>query len=568
MNEERIQQILNVNTSKNSVNTDTLLKINLDSTQKLLPNDDINNIVDVGEIFDRERNKCSFYRIIGTLNSTVSNGLINLNNSLVNDEYTYSTFNNTIFNGDTYFDRITNNLKDIDGWFGYYNPNKTTFGLCNFIDMEPKRERFSFISDIKPYNTSVPQPISNWDLTITYPAAVDSGHTMVLNGLLICDALPATISTISMVAIGLPCKHNLSIGDTVRITGTNGYDGDHTVVRTGLDNGDLKENYFVINRPPTGAISGNSRIKRLSDGFESKYYFRIFRKIKTRNSQVIEPDDYEIYKLAFSQNIFSDFITQFTFNEDIDVSNLVDNLGRPLSELYLTIVKTSSNGLFTNVSSGIETPFISNLNTSLTNTYLTSIPVINKIHNGGSSPFPTHIPLENNVLFSSTDFYGDLVDYNQNELIETVLADVYHRFNTNNRETNPQLVTNTTINLGPRQEGYYYKSHHLIKIRNFSSYIEQGDEFTENKPSYAINMGDGRYLWRDLLPIGYNDTTNEFLDYPFTNNAHYMYGNYCFLVKRQDPFNEWGLYYAKFPADPIENKVTDRFNTNSAEDVC
>ena len=108
----------------------------------------------------------------------------------------------------------------------------------------------------------------------------------------------------------------------------------------------------------------------------------------------------------------------------------------------------------------------------------------------------------------------------------------------------------------------------MIKIRNFSSYIEQGDEFTENKPSYAINMGDGRYLWRDLLPIGYNDTTNEFLDYPFTNNAHYMYGNYCFLVKRQDPFNEWGLYYAKFPADPIENKVTDRFNTNSAEDVC
>jgi hypothetical protein len=32
----------------------------------------------------------------------------------------------------------------------------------------------------------------------------------------------------------------VNTGDVVRITGTNGYDGDHVVVRTGLDNGDLK----------------------------------------------------------------------------------------------------------------------------------------------------------------------------------------------------------------------------------------------------------------------------------------------------------------------------------------
>ena len=400
-------------------------------------------------------------------------------------------------------------------------------------------------------------------------ANVDSGHTMVNNGLLICDTQQAIVSTKQMVAIGLPCKHNLLAGDTVRITGTNGYNGDYLVNRIGLDNGDLKEYYFVIDAPPTGAISGNSRIKRLSDGVESKYYFRLFRKIKTRTSSVIEDDDYDIYKLGFSENIFSDSITQFVFNEDIDVSNLTDNLGRPLSELYLTVIKTDSNGLFTNISSGIETPFISNLNNSVTNTYLTSIPVINKIHNGGQLPFPSHQPLELNISFNNTEFYGDVVEYNDNELLEVVLGEVNHRFNTINRESNPQLVTNTqTINLGPRQEGYYYKAHHLIRIRNFSSYIEQGDSIVENIPNYATNKGDGRFTWRDLLDIGYVETVSDALDYPFTNGSHYLYDNYCFIVKRQDPFSDWGLYYANFPSDPNGNKITDRFNTNSTDNVC
>ena len=97
----------------------------------------------------------------------------------------------------------------------------------------------------------------------------------------------------------------------------------------------------------------------------------------------------------------------------MDVSDLVDNLGRPLSELYLSIIKTDSNQLFTNISSGIETPFITKLTSSNTNTYLQNIPVINRIHNGGSLPFTSHIPLEASVTINQNYFYGDLVEYNE-----------------------------------------------------------------------------------------------------------------------------------------------------------
>ena len=603
MDTERIKQRLGVETSKNSVNSDGFIKINIDGKERLLPPDEINKIVNAGERFDKERGYSSFYRILGTVNSTISNALFNLNDTGMGDLYTWAGFNykdptlgyRFLDKGPldlNYKEGIENYLKEREGWFGYFDPDVTKSGLCNYFDMEPKRERFSFIPDISPYHSPNAQPVKNWELTITYPKNTDKLHPMINGGLLIVDAIPVIVATRSMVAFGMPCLHNLSIGDTVRISGTSGYDGDHVVVRTGLDNGDLKGYYFVIDLPPTGVVSSNSRIKKLFGGEESEYYFRLFQKVKTRNTLIIEADDYETYKLGFSENIYSDTITQFIFNEDIDISDLTDNLGRPVSELYLTIIKTSgayphqkSTPLFTNISSGIETPFIPKLITSNINTFLKDIPAINRVHNGGSLPFPSHTPLENNVRISNNnnvtannDFYGDVVEYNKNEVKETVLAEVSHRFNTNSRETIANFTyianqtttppTTTNINLGPRQEGYFYKAHHLIKIREYSSYVEQGDLQTGGIPDYAINMGDGRFLWRDLLDIGFNESGEALLDYPFLNGCHYMYNNYCFQLRRQDPFDNWGLFYSTFPSDPIGESITNKFTTNTEEDAC
>jgi hypothetical protein len=599
MSTERIQQILGVEKSKVSVNTDTFLKVNIEGKERLLPPGQINNIINVDEQFNIERENSTFYRILGTINPTISNPLFNLDDAGNYDNFTWKGFNyqdiitnRYRFTDPIYPNAIKNNLKENNGWFGYYGQAITNTGLCNYNDMEPKRQRFTFTPDIHPYNAPTSLPINNWEVTITYPHSIDSGHTMINNGIMIVEAIPVTVATRVMTAFGIACRHNLNIGDMVRITGTSGYDGDHVVVRTGLDNGDLKEYYFVVDLPPIGILStvptNFARMKRLFGGIESKYYFRIFKKIKTRNAPIIEIDDYDMYQLAFSENVYSDSITQFVFNEDIDVSEIKDNLGRPLSELYLTIVKTNSgvgkNKVFTDISAGIETPFIAELNTSSTNIHLLNIPAISKIHNGGLTPFTTHIALETSVSIANNYFYGDIVEYNDNEVKETVLADISHRFNTVNRETAPNITyitnlgspfsnnptppTTVTKSLGPRQEGYYYKAHNLIKIRRFSAYIEQGDEFTVNMPDYAVNLGDGRYLWRDLLPIGTNEIENNPLDYPFLNGCHYMYDNYCFTLKRQDPFDMWNLYYSDFPADPLGETLTTKFNTYTSENVC
>jgi hypothetical protein len=588
----RTQQRLNVNTSKTSINSDTFLKVNLDGKERILPPDEINKIVDVGERFNIERQRGKFYRILGTINPTISNVLFNLEDSVTANMQTWKGFNEFAFvdtsypkdndvaddTDSNYAESIKDNLKRVNGWFGYTDPDKTKSAFCNYIDMEPTRQRFSFVPDLRPYHSVVGSaPVKNWELTISYPYNSDKIHPMVKDGLLIVEAVSVVVATKTMTAFGMSCLHNLGVGDTVKIVGTNGYDGTHSVVRTGLDNGDLKAYYFVLDLAPTGTVDGNSKMKRVVSGKESEYYFRIFKKIKTRSAPMIETDDYETYKLAFSENIYNDEITQYVFNEDIDITDLVDNLGRPLSELYLTKVKTSSNGLFTKVSSGIETPYIPKLMTSNTNTYLKGVPTINRIHNGGSLPFPTHTPLETNITINDSVFYGDLVEYNMYEVQEIVLAEVSHRFNTVNRETSASLTyydkigatpTFKTTNLGPRQEGYFYKAHNLIKIREFSTYVEQGDSSTIDIPSYAVDLLDGRYLWRDLLDIGYNQSDVKPLDYPFMNGCHYMYQNDCFLVRRQDAFDNWGLYYGKFPSDPLGDRMTDKYIINSEDDVC
>lgn len=571
MSDDRIKRRLGGEKSQRSNNVDGFMKIGISNNERTLPVGEINHVLDISERFNEERQESPYYRIIGTIRPLMSNVLMNISGPDSWSSFDEITFRDQSFPRNnssteiedlTYEESVNKYLKEIDGWFGYHDPLTFELGLCDFIDMEPKRRRFSFIKDRKNQN------IKNWELTITYPSS--SASTIITNGgLLIFDKQSVTVGQRSMTALAVPVYHNLTAGQTVRITGTN-FDDDYVVQRIGLDNGDLKGYYFVIDvDPSTATIGTNSRIRRMVGTEPSVYYARIFNKVKTKVSSVIENDDYEVYPLSFSKNLYNDPIYQVVFNEDIDISDLTDNLGRPLSELYLTIIKTdgadvngSFNG-FTNISSGIEIPHTSNIQATNSQLFKIDIPDIRRIHNGGTSPTISHTPLENNITIALNGFYGDIVEYNRFKVKEWILADVHHRFNTTDR------VGSGDVALGPRQEGYYYKAHHPIRIRNFSSYVEQGDQFTGGIPDYAEDLGDGRWLWRDLLDIGLNEGQEEAVDYPFLNGSHYIHQNYCITLKRQDPFGSFGLYYsAPINGDPSGDPMDDKYTTNQADDVC
>ena len=601
MSDDRIRQRLNSQTSKESMNVDNFIKVNLQNTSRLMPNNEIYKIVNVDERFDKERQGSKTYRILGTINPLVSNVLFNLSDSLKSDKFTLAGFNsmpdfldlsypkdnnNADDTDNTFPTAIDNFLTERDGWFGYYSSDVTE--NCKYYDMEPIRSRFSFLPDYEPFhNTNNLKSVKNWELTITYPSSIDDKHSLVNGGLLIIDTESVTISDKQMTIFKVPCRHNLNIGDTVRIVNTNGFNGDYTVYSLGDTTNNLKDYCFVLEVASTGTLTPNSRFKKIMDDEECVYYFRKFKKIKTKSTITIETDDYDIYNASFSQNLFNDRLQQFIFNEDIDVAELKDNLGRPLSELFLTIVKTSSNNLFSRVSSGLELPYFSIYDSNNIQQHILNVPVIQKIHNGVTIPFTSFKPLEstvqidnNNSSQGNNEYYGDLVEYNKKTLNETRLEEVFYRFNTLNRETPSTLSyinekttktsgqATTTIDLGPRHEGYYYRAHYQTVIRRFSNYVEQGDEFTVDIPSYAINLGDGRIIWRDMLDIGQNDSDEIAIDYPFLNGSHYLYNNYMFKVKRQDPFGICKLLWTKFPSDYLGNRITDKYNTTPTEDVC
>jgi len=580
----RIKHKLNSTKSKLDINQDAFFNVNLSGEMKELPPGDINHVVNAGREFEKERKETTIYRLLGTVNTIFSNPLMNMDTEgntvpqefgatqvlqenglgldmfdefiLKNEPFTQSNFGTSTL---TFEESYKTLLEEKDGWFGFFERDITKLRPCKFYQIEPTRKRFS-LTDVDN---------ENWKLTITYPARKDYLHKTINGGLLIISSESVTTGGVPMVALATSIKHGLSNGDKVRLTGMSNSDlnGDFTVKRLGLDNGDFKENYFVISVDPSNVTIGtmSGRAKRVLNGQESEYYARIFRNI------MINKGDYDLYNLAFSNTIFNDKNAQFIINENINVGGIKDNLGRPLSELYLTIVKTDSNSMFHKVQSGLD---LEPITLNISDDELSNVRKLTYDVNNSSDPIEGNIKLDTNPSASTfNEFFGDIVEYNKFELVEKKLTDVFHRFNTKNRELNFY----TSPPKGPRREGYMYKPHHLIKIREFSSFIEQGDVNTIGIPDYAEDLGDGRFLWRDLLDIGVFDG-GELLDYPFTNGSHYIHQNFCFITMRQDPFSEYDLYYSGTligtpttpfdPPDQIGGVITDRFGIKASDDGC
>ena len=553
--------------SEEAINRDLYFKQYLEQSNRLLPYNDIVSIVNEYERFVEEREISKCYRISTTISPLFTNVLFN--NTVGNGSW--ETFSSMAFTNRELFDEpnfsyeesVDNYLEERDGWFGYIDPDIDNLTKCTYVDMVPKREHFEFT----PINQ-----VKNWDIGVFYPSSSAQTAGDITDGGLLCvEAINVRVSGRDVVGFYTPVKHNLVRGDRVRVTGltTPSLDGEYTVSRTGLDNGDDKEYFFCIDIPSGTGLGFNTRMTRIYAGEPSSYYFRKFTKLSDDN-------DYEVYPTAFANTIYNDKNIQLTFNEDIDISNLTDNLDRPLSQLYIGFIKTPTfysdinNNLFTEVKSGLDIPFIGGVKNKL------NVPDIHRIHNGGTPNYPTsHNPLDTNVTINDNDFYVDVCEYNRFEVKETILGEVAHRFNTIDRENGGQISINSSmgngplLDLGERQEGYWYKPFHQLKIREFSSYIEQGDTSTAGIPDYAEDLGDGRYLWRDFLPLGSNDIKLETLDYPFLNGCHYLYGNICLPLRRQDPLNQYDLYYNSYPRDSFGVRTeSDNFITKRGEDVC
>lgn len=239
--------------------------------------------------------------------------------------------------------------------------------------------------------------------------------------------------------------------------------------------------------------------------------------------------DSDLYKLAFASNIYTDSTAQITYLDTIDIENMVDLNGVPLHELYLTIIKNNAgyekwyddarrkdddveySHCFGKITSGFELMSlksdIGNVSHSEYDSFLSDV---HKLHNIPNYYEPSSSCLEDNIKINGSDkwynntesekdvFYGDLVEFNITQAKETVLENVFHRFNTSQRETDKLdwnfiydeitsddydngdfSVTEYSVSgydgckMNQRPEGYYYQPHYKILVKELSSTINQ-----------------------------------------------------------------------------------------------
>jgi hypothetical protein len=365
---------------------------------------------------------------------------------------------------------------------------------------------------------------------------------------------------------------------------------------------DNEENkYFIVNteRGYNGYASFdetalNISYKKVVNDIECDYYVRIFSRLPNFKFASGTTTEYDLYRkdsdmistyqdrkkydfeshvgrLAFAKNIYGDDMGEIVFTDDINIGNLKDNLGRPLSSLYLTILKNNKgykdwygfdNEDWSPTMISADTVEFSHCFGKLTcafdlsdeTVYANDYNSIKTINNGG-----LHQGIESGDINERTDdteicydtdvnFYGDLSYYDNFNAIERHIQPILHRFNTAQREAKKsassdyfssyvydeiyyddydkndkyQINSKVVIDCNNKNEGYYYVPHYEIPIRTF-------DKLNSIMPTFLtirslINMSDGvkvTTLQRHFLNKG-----DKAMIYDIQNEKYY----YCTTI--------------------------------------
>lgn len=307
-----------------------------------------------------------------------------------------------------------------------------------------------------------------------------------------------------------------------------------TIVSVGDDKGEDEKHYFTIKFFDVATIcsiyedeeSGVKELQtkagekiyffftKIENGYDDRYYFRKFKELKSyeyvedpnpsqevigsasvviKEPEIVNENSPEVIKLgndyfvkkgktltytqnkiAFADNIYGDRVAQVIFNDDICTSGLRDNLGRPLTTVYFTVIKTNRGNddwygpdnvttadtvefshCFGDITSGLDIPeddesteynvrklyniftgdtYTDSFGNECDSDYSEGLELIlEDVPTGEYSGTPT--PLESSITLDSFDeFYGDIVEFSKSLFRETVIEKVYHRFNSAQRE--------------------------------------------------------------------------------------------------------------------------------------
>tara|TARA_R100001377_G_scaffold85342_2_gene71745 strand:+ start:541 stop:2277 length:1737 start_codon:yes stop_codon:yes gene_type:complete len=212
----------------------------------------------------------------------------------------------------------------------------------------------------------------------------------------------------------------------------------------------------------------------------------------------------------------------WNFNNDLDVSDYSDNLGRPLLDLYLSIFAVNESRIW-KTKSGSPVGVGWNWNFKPTG-------IVDPYPNNNIEP---NLTTPWNLPQSGDTFMGAFVEYNKWDLGERIVSEIYHKLTYNDVFTDGFSFYDSGLqgdSFDEIQGGFYYQPHHRIPIRKLSEApaVHNNFEFVSQYATYS--MYENQFRWREMLPIGFYESESNGVNYPFVNGAHYPYTNIQFKL--------------------------------------
>jgi hypothetical protein len=573
-NENNTKIVLSTLRYKSSPIIDNMVDVGLSQTSKESVEFDRSNTIDLAQVYENERQASNTFRPVTKI--------------------TY-LFKNTYY-GETNYPPFTENLYYINAitssrqFCGDGNNDVYWSGYPLYNEFDLMRTDNNVVGYTKPGTTNHIDFVStsassyNWNFFISYPydninktlKAVEPITNTTLNWTAF-DGIPFIISNTtsngqSLITFRSVCRHGLSVGEFAYLS--INYNGQSLFQVYDLGDGSFASEEYVFSISNLG-YTGNTfdtgtsgTFKRVID--ENNYQDTMSEYYVRKHKIITNPEDAMLVNAGFELNPFK-VVKQYepsaltpnnisrisvkegsqsytlSFSKDISIDNLVDNQNRPLTQLFFTFQWVGVFGWTSRPTYPSVNPYIAlkegfdfnlplnngkpsdwwdNDPQNLTPNAYTSIPTISYTKPSGSTTITFYY---NKPLNNGDTLDGDFCEWNDYEYTERVISDAYHKIIYNDEHFDIN-ITDQAPALNPL--GYYYKPHNPIKIRDFSSYIEEGDPATVSEiPDYAVfSKTNGTFIWRDIYTYGFVDTDGIGVDYPFLNGVHYPFTNTIFRV--------------------------------------
>lgn len=553
---------------KKAASEDLQLRTGLERTEKLMREGDKTIILDIAELYRKERNQSNNYRIYGKLNMVFRNLYSGTSNydPLLNHLY----LNTALYDPNDYSGFMSYNE------FGFLrgdfirevpNPTGTTAGTFNQnISVSGGTGHVDF--------TQMESPFMNWNFYLTYVYDKDDNYPMryTLSGNTIYNfnssqGIPFRVTDKGdYYELTSPMKHNMSQGEYVVLSGdtiSSGSELERCFGISSTGNEIFDSEYYTINLnksefTSSQTISGVVFGKRCLDKSNisetiSQYYVRKHKTITTLDDYILDNSGFEspIFeierKLQFETADGGEnrYVEQnrpesvlYHFKNSIDLSQYRNNLGYTPTEIFVSSFFRNGNGYF-NYPPRLGWRF--NFHDSWMDDQF------DDNFSGGDSGLPYSTFTQSGITFTKgeelslgSELVGDYVEYNPIDFKEVVISENYHKISSNPDIFDHGQTDNTKYSgaSSTNPSGYFYKVHHQIKLRELSPYIETSE--TDDILNLPENTVYDEYIeswkWRDLYDHGYIDPDGYGTNFPFNNNQHYVKTDINFYFRNEDSF--------------------------------